>query len=562
MSRLPSLRRLAHVARVAGRHGLGALAARAGWRRPASARLDGPERLRVMLEELGGSFVKLGQMLALQPDILPLAYCDALFDLLDRIEPFPWEEAERVFVAELGRRPEEVFERFDRAPVATASVGQVYVARLDGEKVAVKIQRPRAEDELGSDVRLIVVLMGLIRRLRLRRLEWLLEPLGEFVAWTEEELDFRFEARYAERLRRRAEAGPIPEARIQKVPKVWSALTTRRTLVAEWIEGPSLLELLRAGERGDETLARRLAAEGFDRQRFAAHVIDNFLHDAFQRGVYHADLHPANLLVLPGNVVGYVDFGITGVMSRFGRRRLVEMTLALAGGDLAALMRSYVRITVHGAGADPEGFRRELAERSQAWYDDRDGRRRLATNFTRIMSDMLEMSRRHQMLPERDIVKYIRSSIAVDGLITRFAPGFDVGGHLVAACSRFLRRRARQEALRLERLLEWSATASRLARDGPRRAAQALDGLAELQQRRPERRRAGGGARAVELGVAALALVALAPVTAGAGGLAATWGWNVWTAQVATAGAALVALLFHLHARPRRRQARHRPLMP
>ena len=186
---------------------------------------------------------------------------------------------------------------------------------LGGRKVAVKVQRPSVDVDFVGDIRLMTLAMKFVRRFEVRSLYWTLEPIGEFVEWTREELDYRREARYADKLRRNAE-GNLQE----KIPAVLWEPTTRRILVLEFLEGTTVLDYLRALGAGDEVSARRLRGAGFDPDRFARHIIDNFLGDAFQHGVFHADLHPANLLVLPGDVVGYVDFGITGVLSRYSRR--------------------------------------------------------------------------------------------------------------------------------------------------------------------------------------------------------------------------------------------------
>src|SRR6266850_1109169 len=208
MAVLPSLRRLAYIVAVIARHVLahacGAMGARWPKTRLPFVHVSGPERLRTALEELGGSFIKFGQMLALQPDILSLEYCNALFDLLDRITPFEYADVERIFVKEIGKTPSEIFDSFDPVPLATASIGQVHLARFNGRKVAVKVQRPNVESDFAGDIRLMAAAIALIKRLRLRSLYWLLEPTGEFLAWTHEELDYRHEARYMERLRRNA----------------------------------------------------------------------------------------------------------------------------------------------------------------------------------------------------------------------------------------------------------------------------------------------------------------------------------------------------------------------
>ncbi len=508
-------------------------------RRLPGAELPGPERLRQLFEDLGGTFVKFGQMLALQPDILSPEYCNALFNLLDRVEPFPYEDARRIVTEELGRPPEEIFDSFDPRPLATASVGQVYVAYLTGRKVAVKVQRPRVQVEFAGDLRLMAATMAAIRWLRLKPLYWMLEPMTEFVGWTREEMDYRHEARYSERLRAFSEGSTI-----QYVPQVYTEYTTRRTLVVEFLEGVTLLEVLRARERGDEVLPRRLKAMGYDGRRFAANVIDNFLGDAFRHGLYHADLHPANLMILPDNVVGYIDFGITGVLSPYSRRHLMIMTLALAQGDMETLSSQFLKLSVFGRGSDVEGFRTGLVELSRDWYDSEGGHKRLRVNFTRVMTDMLQLSRRTEVMPERDIVKYIRSAIAIDGLNLRFEPDFHVGRYLEQECGRFLQWQQVQSALSDDNLLAWSGLGPRLLTEAPTRAFGLFDRLVrgELAVRADlggDDRRAAMRSRAMSLSLMVLSLAVLMELT----GEPVAFGLNLFTAEAALIAAGLGLLL-------------------
>lgn len=519
----PRLARLARLARWA----------------PA-ARLPPPQRLRRLFEDLGGTFVKFGQMLALQPDILSVEYCNALFDLLDRVDPFPYAEVRRIVAEELGCTPEEVFDAFDPNPLATASVGQVHVAYLRGEKVAVKVQRPRVEIEFTSDLRLMTAAMAAIRKLRLRPFYWLLDPLTEFVSWTREEIDYRNEARYSESLRGLAVGNPI-----QRVPKVYLEYTTRRTLVTEFLAGVTLLDYLRARERGDEILQRRLQAMGFEGRRFAANVIDNFLGDAFRHGVYHADLHPANLMILPDNVVGYIDFGITGVLSPYSRQHLMLMTLAMAQGDMEMLDREFLKLSVHGSGSDLEEFRGGLHELALDWYESDGGKQRLRVNFTRIMTDMLQLSRRTGVMPERDIVKYIRSAIAIDGLNLRFEPDFDVGRYLEQECGRFVQWQTARTALSGDTLLAWSALGARLLAEAPSRVGSSLARLTGGDLVVGEHM-AGAGhrgeqtrARAVKLAGTVFAMAILMVLT----NQRPVLGWNLFTVEVALALGGLGLLL-------------------
>jgi ubiquinone biosynthesis protein len=384
------------------------------------------------------------------------------------VAPFPWEEAERIFREETGRPFGGEFDALERRPVATASIGQVYVAWKGGVKLAVKVQRPAVETDFAGDIRLMVAMLGIIRRLRLKRLFWMIEPMSEFVGWTREELDYRNEARYMERLR--ANAGDNPW---EQVPAVW--LATRRVLVADFLEGITVLDYLRAVEAGDEVRLHRLGAAGFDAHALGRRMIDNFLGDAFHHGIFHADLHPANLMILPGNVVGYIDFGITGVLSQYSRHHLVMMTLAYTRADPEGMGSSFLKVSTLDAGADLQAFRDGLKRFAEVWYERQGRQSRLRKNFTLVMLDMLKLSRATGVWPERDVIKYIRSAIAIDGLITRFAPGFDVGAYLEAVCDRHLRLAARQALFRKGQWIEWTRAGSHLLRDGALRAAAALD---------------------------------------------------------------------------------------
>ena len=486
------LRRLMHIGSVLLRHLLaylaGARLVRWPWlaRRLPSGTLPGPERLRMVFEDVGGTFIKLGQMLALQPDILSLEYCNALFKLLDRITPFGFEEAEKTFIEQFGRRPTEIFERFDPQPLATASIGQVYVAYLGEHKVAVKVQRPSVKEDFAGDIRLMTGMIRLIQRLRLKPLYWMIEPLSEFVAWTREELDFRCEARYMERLRRNAHDNAQ-----EYIPAVFWEYTTHCILTLEFLEGVTILNYMRALETGDELTIQRLRKQGFDPEQFAQNIVDNFLHDAFQHGMFHADLHPANLMILPHSIVGYIDFGITGVISSYMRQHLVALTLAYARGDLDGMFAAFFKVSALDTQADPEGFRRGLQTLSGEWYMMEGKQRRLLKNITLVMLDLLKLSRQTGVWPERDVIKYIRSAIAIDGLITRFAPTFDVGQYLEMVCNSYLKWHGRQELFAFDALVDWSSASGHLFHDGALRAVALLDRVASSEMQAGAQRRGG-----------------------------------------------------------------------
>lgn len=432
--------------------------------------VDGPIRLRLALEDAGGTWLKFGQVLSLQPDVLPREYCNALFDLLDRVPPFEFTEVARVIRHELGVGPAEVFDHFDPVPLASASIGQVHIASLDGRPLAVKVQRPDIGQSFEADLRLMLALKRVINALRIKRLYWLRQAIDEFVEWTREELDYRTEARFMAALGHHAKDNPS-----EAIPELNRELSTSRVLTADLLEGPVLVDYLRAIEAGARTAfeAKHLG-DDFDREEFAKAIVRNFVRDAFHHGLFHADLHPANLLILDDHVVGYVDFGITGSLSAFARKNLVALTLALARADLDAMMRHYLRLTTVTKKSDATAFRRELSDLLETWFDVDRERPALRTSFTRIMLDMLTLGRRTDLVPGPDTIRYLRSVITAEGLIGRFAPEFDVSAYLEQVCEDELRRQEWSQWFSPATLAEWTAGGAQLFGMVPSALAESL----------------------------------------------------------------------------------------
>jgi ubiquinone biosynthesis protein len=547
-----SLARLSHfavvMARLAVTLGLGAVARRVPW---IGSRLapppSAPQRLRVLLEALGGTFIKFGQVLALQPDILPRRYCEALFDLMERVPPFDYHGVERIFREELGQAPLEIFDSFEQIPVASASIAQVHVARLDGRKLAVKVQRPRARRDFGGDILLMKWTAAAIRRLCLARLYWLALALEEFVSWTGEELDFRIEARFMDRL-----AVNSRDCERERVPEVDWSLTSPRILTAEYLEGTTLLQYLRSLQEGRPELGRRLARTGFEPERFAENVLENFLNDVFHHGIFHADLHPANLLILPDNTVGYVDFGISGVLSEYARYHLVATVMALARCDTGKSCDHLLAVAELDADSDTRRFRRELDDLGEEWFRREPGGRRLekTRSYTEIMLDTLRLSRRLRILPHPEAMRYMRSVITIDGLLARFAPDLDRDKTLERTSAELLEKTSASALFSFDRWVDWLWAGARLMRDGPSRLDRALE---QLERRVGSRRRSGprrqdrkrrSGARALQLGIAAVVAALLVVLFDEAPRL----GLNLFTAELAMLTGALALLVRELFA--------------
>ena len=471
--------------------------------RLAGPRLTGPQRLRTFFERSGGGLIKFGQLLALQPDVLPLTYCNELYDLLDRVEPGPFEDIEAVFKAELGRTPDEAFDSFERKPLSTASIGQVHVAFRGGRKYAVKVRRRGADVEFAQDIWLMDGVLRVLEFLHAESFYWLKSPITEFIDWTSEELDYRQEARYMEEVRRNSERDPR-----SRVPAVDWQLTTRRTLVVDFCEGTTVLDLLRSFESGDDNVLRELKLQGFDPPQAAHNIIDIFLRDAFMHGLFHADLHPGNLLILPGNVIGYVDFGITGSLSGRTRRRLAALTIAWSLGDLEQISETFFQLADSATESQKQAYREGLAELAADWYQQVNGQLRLVKSFTLVNLEMLALSHRTGIMPNRAVTRYLRSAMAADGLVKRFAPGLDVATELELGCRRYLTKLLLRDFFSFENLAALSSRVEALVSHG---AAPPPPATATS----PSRSWRATRARSLRLAVVGFAFAALGAITKG-----------------------------------------------
>jgi len=397
---------------------------RYGWRRLRKRPTQGPELVREAFEELGGSFLKFGQILSLQIDTLPKEYCDSLLALLDRVPQFPSDQVDAVFQDQLQNKPTEIYDEFDYNAVASASIGQVHRARLkDGTPVAVKVQRPGIREVFERDNFLLRFFIKVIFLFRIRTMYFMRDPVRELSTWTQDELDYRREAAYAQMLGDNAKATPT-----ERIPRIYWDLTRMRILTMDFLEGPSVATYLRMVENHDQAALDALRDKGFIPSVFSSNVISNFLSDAFRFGVFHADLHPANLLILPNNVVGYVDFGIVATLTREARRKQIELTLAYSSGNPETIYEGFLNICIVGPGADLEGMRRRISELADSWYAEPaiGGKVRFRVTVTKTMMDLLSICQDYGVLVDREMIKYIRSTILADGLVSRLAPEFDL----------------------------------------------------------------------------------------------------------------------------------------
>ena len=324
--RRQNLARMGEIAQVAARHGFGY----AFGRNDGSAEdLNGTgrnrgRRMREMLDELGPTFVKFGQLLSTRPDIVPPDILAELRGLQDDAHPVSMDDIRAVVQAELGLTIEQVFVEFDETPIAAASIGQVHLARLPGgQQVVVKVQRPDAERQLNADIQLLYQVARVAKE-RVRKLQFidLVGTVDEFARTVRRELDYGIEARNAEVFRRDF-AGDERVA----VPKVYWRYSTSRVLTMERVEG---------------TVLRRLDLGSWspdDRKRLGNRITETWMQMVFVHGFFHADPHPANILVRGPDQISLVDFGMTEQLTQRDREAAVRLLLDVLNQNSERLPR-------------------------------------------------------------------------------------------------------------------------------------------------------------------------------------------------------------------------------
>lgn len=357
--------RLSEIAQVAVRHGFGYFFERHKLTDvlPWTARVEGnPEaavgsdrgrHLRELLDELGPTFVKFGQLLSTRPDVVPPDIVAELRSLQDDVRPFPFAQVREVVEAELGLTLEQAFLRFDEQPIAAASIGQVHRAELpDGSEVVVKVQRPNAPRQIESDLALLYQAARLIKE-RVRSLDFIdAEALvEEFARFIRQELDYKLEARHAETFGRN-----FAGSELVVVPKVYREYCGARLLTLEYLDGVQLVDL------DHETTSLE------ERRELAYRVTETWMEMIFRHGFFHGDPHPANVLVLDGGRIGLVDFGLVGKLTDEDLSRVTRLFIDAATENVDAIPRRLAELGVRYPKEREDEFRTELRELFYRYY--------------------------------------------------------------------------------------------------------------------------------------------------------------------------------------------------
>lgn len=295
--------------------------------------------VRWFLQSCGGAFVKLGQVLAMRYDLLPAEYCQELSKLLDRMPPVPAKRIIAAIEKDLGRPLNQVFQTFDRVPLASASVAQVHRAVLhEGDAVVVKVVKPGIRRQLDVDLGFAVVLARMLDRYRLLPYLGLSRIVADLVRLTREELDFRREARNAHILHRLLLQDEIDHY----APRIYAAYCGEMIITMEEIRGVSVIDMLDALDTRDEVRIREWRERGISIPRTARLLLRSILEQTIRHRMFQADPHAANLIVMEGGTLAWVDFGITGWLDEKTWSQQFRLRSAIAEGRLHDAYESFL----------------------------------------------------------------------------------------------------------------------------------------------------------------------------------------------------------------------------
>ena len=381
-------------------------------RQPEPAeRLSRPERVRMVLEELGPTFVKMGQILSTRADLIPLEYVQELSKLQDAVPAFPYDSVKEIILSETGKAPGAIFRSIQKKPIAAASIGQVHRAFLKdtGEEVAVKIQRPDIQQTVEVDLDILRHLATLMER-HMAGLK-IFHPakiVNEFARTMEDEMDYRVEASHIERFARQC-----ADDRTVYVPKVFRELTTERLLVMEFIHGTKASDFV-ALEKG-----------GYDLKEVASRGADSVLRQICTWGFYHADPHPGNILVLPNNVVCFIDFGMMGRIGQREREDFTDFVEVLIRKDEHKASNALLRLTDGSADPKHDELQRELL----AFIDRYAYRPLKELDMGKMLQSIVEILRTQGISLKPDLFLMVKALTIAEGLGRSLDPDFEIMGH-------------------------------------------------------------------------------------------------------------------------------------
>ncbi len=366
-----------------------------------------PERLRMAMEELGPTFIKLGQLLSTRPDFVAPAYLSELAKLQDEVAPFSAEAVDEIFFAETGKKPGDLFQSFEERPMAAASIGQVHRATLfDGSEVVVKVQRPDIEKIIAVDLEILAHIASLME-------QYLEEVQGhrptviveEFARSLAREIDYTVESFNIQRFARQFKGNPVIY-----VPAIYSDLCTERILVMEYVNGVKVSHL--------ETLRR----QGADLRLLAERGANLIMEQIFVHGFFHADPHPGNITILPDNVVCFLDFGMMGRLGRKDCEDFTDLVFYIVARHERRVTDSVLKLTIQYDEVDREALARDLSELLDRYVY----LPLKQLEAGKILQDLLHLVARHKLYFKPDLYLMMKALATVEGVGLMLDPDLEL----------------------------------------------------------------------------------------------------------------------------------------
>jgi ubiquinone biosynthesis protein len=392
-------------------------------------------RFRMALEDLGPTYIKLGQFLSTRSDLLPADLGAELGFLQDQVASMSEAEVLRVFKQEFDRAPDALFAVFHLEAIASASIGQVHRAVLEnGDLVAVKVQRPGIRRTIEVDLEIMLHLATLAERnIEEVAVHGPVRFVEEFARAMEREVDYTVEAAHMDRVARQFRDDPTV-----RIPRGYRELSTDRILTMEFMEGIKI-------DRAEE-----LRAAGMDPARVVRRGAALFLSMVFDHGFFHADPHPGNIRVLPGEVIALLDFGLMGAIERRTKQDAVDLVYSVVRADEVAATATLLRLTEWDEEPNLRLLERDVADIMGQVFN----RPLKEIEIDRLLADLLETAARYQLRLPPDFFLMVKVLATIDGIARRLDPEFD----MVAQATPFIRR-------------------ERMARYDPRRVAGSMASL-------------------------------------------------------------------------------------
>ncbi len=470
-SRWENLARFSQIGRVLVRHGFGFVfdVRRERREKRGAEEVLAPNfgaRLRRTLDDLGPTFVKFGQVLSTRPDVIPESILSELQKLQNTAAPIPLEQAQRVIEEDLGVPVEKLFAAFDPVQLGSASIGQVYRARLrSGEAVAVKVQRPGARGRVEADLALMRDLAALLdARFGDRILIDVPGLVAEFEGVILRELDYGAEAQNARRF-----AHNFAGTRV-KVPAIYLDLSTHRVLTMEFVEGTRF-----------QNLQPRLLPPA-ERRRVATMGADAIFKMAFEDGFFHGDPHPGNLVLTPEGDLALLDFGMVGFMSRGDIEALSRLFIAVIGQDAPAVLRGLEALGVRF----PAEVRGPLVQELREFLHKYSGLSVGEVTLGQALGELISLARRYRLSLPPVFPLLMKALVTAEGLSRSIDPSINVYEIARPYARRLLRERFEPSAI-LERARESTAENVRYLEDYPEQIRELLteleDGEVEIRLR-------------------------------------------------------------------------------